>query len=166
VIVAGPSIVFTASPNIIGVGHSSTLHWSVPDATSVSLDHGIGPQPDTSSIDVSPESTTLYSLTAIGPSGLSESSVWVFVVPMPAITFTATPQSIQSGKPVMLMWNATNATNVFIDQGVGTVSLVGTKIVAPLKTTTYVMTATGMAGTTQSAVTVNVLPTRIHAVRH
>jgi hypothetical protein len=162
---SGPSITFIASPSMIGVGHLTTLSWSVADATSVSIDHGIGPQPNAASIEVAPESTTLYSLTATGPAGTMKSSVTVTVVPMPEITFTATPQSILPGTLVTLRWSTTNATSVFIDHGVGFVEAVGSLVVEPMTTTTYTMTATGLAGTTPATTTIKVAG-RIRAVRH
>lgn len=50
---------------------SATLSWSTIDATSCSIDHGIGAVGcnDTIILDASPDATTIYTLTAIGARG-------------------------------------------------------------------------------------------------
>jgi hypothetical protein len=163
---AGPSITFTASPDTIAAGQSSTLTWTVPDAASVIIDPGIGAQRSTGSIVVSPQSTTTYRLTATGSSGSSESSVTVTVVPLPEITFTTAPPSIAPGQQSMLSWNVKDATTVFIDHGIGSVDATGSRVVAPLATTMYTITATGLAGTSTASTAVTVMPPRNRAVRH
>jgi len=62
--------------------------------------------------------------------------------------FTATPESIEFGSEdvVTLSWSVTNATNVTIDQGVGTVSAKATTEVSPEETITYTLTATNSDG--------------------
>lgn len=71
--------------------------------------------------------------------------------------FTAQPPSIELGQNTVLRWGqVSNAAAVAIDQGVGSVSAPGSVIVAPAKTTKYIMTATGCGGQVQSAVTVTV----------
>ena len=55
---------FEASPPTIEPGESVTLSWNVSDATSVSIDHGIGTVPASGSMVVTPDVTTTYELTA------------------------------------------------------------------------------------------------------
>ena len=61
---------FSASPTSITSGNSSTLSWATSDATSVSIDNGVGNQTATSSgsVSVSPTQTTTYTLTATNSS--------------------------------------------------------------------------------------------------
>jgi len=67
--------------------------------------------------------------------------------------FTASPGSITPGGSSTLSWSTKNATNVTINQGVGTVSATGTTDVSPLETTTYTLTATNSDGKkTQSCI--------------
>ena len=70
--------------------------------------------------------------------------------------FTATPESISSGESSILSWSVSNATNVTIDQGVGTVSAKATTEVNPEETTTYTLTATNSDGQKTQACTVEV----------
>ena len=67
--------------------------------------------------------------------------------------FTASPTSIMLDSSSTLSWSTTNATNITIDQGVGTVSAIGTVEVSPEDTTIYTLTATNSDGQkTQSCV--------------
>jgi hypothetical protein len=57
-------------------------------------------------------------------------------------SFTAAPGEIVLESSSTLSWSVNNAQKVEIDQGVGVVSLSGTKSVTPNETTTYTLTAT------------------------
>jgi len=65
---------------------------------------------------------------------------------LPSILLIATPTSIMLDSFSTLSWITENATNVTIDQGVGTVSATGTMEVSPSETTTYTLTATNSTG--------------------
>jgi hypothetical protein len=60
---------FLASPTTITVGESSTLSWSVTDATTVTIDHGVGAVALSGTTTVSPITTTTYTLTATNAAG-------------------------------------------------------------------------------------------------
>src|SRR5574341_1194058 len=80
----GPPVItsFTASPNPITAGGSTTLSWgAVNNATSATIDHGIGGIATPGSTSVSPGSTTTYTLTATGCGGVATSQVTVTVNP-------------------------------------------------------------------------------------
>jgi PKD repeat protein len=70
---------FTASPASISAGGSSQLAWSVSNATSVSIDNGVGDVTTRSSASVSPTATTLYTLTATGAGGTKTATATVTV---------------------------------------------------------------------------------------
>jgi len=81
---------FEATPTIIDAGASSLLTWTVTNATSVSLDQGIGAIPlATTQKAVSPAVTTTYTLIATGAAGTKTAtkSVTVTVQAAPK-TFT------------------------------------------------------------------------------
>jgi len=65
---------FSVSPTEIDYGQSATLSWSVSNATSVSIDQGIGQVSSSDSRTVSPETTTTYNLTAINSDGQANKS--------------------------------------------------------------------------------------------
>ncbi|HTZ75616.1 MAG TPA: peptidoglycan-associated lipoprotein Pal [Candidatus Aquilonibacter sp.] len=78
--------------------------------------------------------------------------------PQPTVTINASPDTLSSGQSTTLSWSSTNATNLTIDPGVGSVSPQGTTPVSPTGSTTYTITATGPGGnaTASTRVTVNV----------
>ncbi len=71
-------------------------------------------------------------------------------------SFSATPSHIQRGDSLSLSWDVSNATTVFIDQGIGTVATAGSVEVSPEVTTTYKLTAIGGGTTVTAEVTVTV----------
>lgn len=78
--VAKPEInIFAAEPSTIERGQSSTLTWSISNATDMSLNQGIGAVQSKGSRQVFPSSTTTYTLTANGPGGSDTRSVTVEV---------------------------------------------------------------------------------------
>jgi len=77
-----PAITFTANPLTIAAGQSSTLAWTVTNATTAAIDAGIGAVALPSGTQVvSPTTTTTYTLTATGPGGSSTRAVTVTVNP-------------------------------------------------------------------------------------
>jgi peptidoglycan-associated lipoprotein len=75
---------FTAEPSSIERGQSSTLRWSVSNATDISIDNGIGTVDATGSRQVFPNNSTTYALTAKGPGGSASETATVNVtVPPP-----------------------------------------------------------------------------------
>ena len=75
----------------------------------------------------------------------------------PAIgSFTATPLTISAGQPVTLAWSVSGATTISIDNGIGYVTGLTSKIVAPVVTTQYTLTATNANGSRTASVSVTV----------
>jgi len=70
---------FEANPSNITEGNNATLSWSVSNATSVYIDHGIGQVNLNDSISVSPDSTTTYTITATNNIGTVTDSVTLTV---------------------------------------------------------------------------------------
>jgi phospholipase C len=152
-----PTAKLTAAPTTITVGNSATLTWSTTNATSVSIDNGIGTVAASGSTTVSPTMTTTYTLTVTGSNGTATATATVTVQGlMPTATLSANPSTITAGNTSTLTWTTTNATTVSIDQGIGAVSSSGTTVVSPTNTTQYTLTATGLGGTTTASTTVTV----------
>lgn len=83
---------FTAEPSRIDRGQSSTLQWSVSNATDMSIDRGIGAVQSQGQRQVFPADTTTYTLTVRGPGGSDTRSATVTVaapaVPPPPVVST------------------------------------------------------------------------------
>ncbi len=74
--------------------------------------------------------------------------------------FSNNPSTINSGGTSTLLWNVTGANSVSIDQGIGLVDVAGTRIISPITSTVYTISATNSAGTVtrSSLTTVNSAP--------
>ncbi len=83
---AAPQALISASPAVISAGATVTLSWIVQDATTISINQGIGTVTASGSRTVNPTVTTTYILTATGPGGTITTSVTVTVQ-----TSTGTP---------------------------------------------------------------------------
>lgn len=76
-----PSIeYFTANPESINRGESSTLSWRVTSVATVTIDQGIGIVSAKGTTEVSPEETTTYTLTAKNNDGQKSQSCTIEVV--------------------------------------------------------------------------------------
>lgn len=94
---AGPRIyAFTASTNWVMIGTPVTLAWQVTNATSLSIDHGVGlVSGATNSVSVTPLATTTYTLTASNEFGVRTALALVTVDPGAPI---ASPLSVATIK--------------------------------------------------------------------
>lgn len=154
---------FSADPEEIFRGGSSTLSWKVSNATTIEIDNGIGKVNAEDEKEVSPEETTTYTLTATNADGTTTKKCKVTVkLNLPKIEeFKTTPSTINYGDSAEMYWYVSNADKVEIDQGIGEVPatgpeenvIAGTKEVSPTETTTYILTATNKDGETEKSCT-------------
>ncbi|PIE89061.1 MAG: hypothetical protein CR997_13105 [Acidobacteria bacterium] len=150
---------FVANPAQISPGQTSELSWSVSGADTITIDQGVGNVSGSGTQNVSPASTTTYTLTAINSNGSSSAQVTITVSDpqAPVInSFTAVPSRIQKGDSSTLSWDVSGADSVSLSPGVGTVASSGFREVNPDATTIYTLSATNQAGTVHSEVTVTV----------
>jgi len=71
---------FSASPASVISGHSSTLTWSVKDATSVMITPDAGTVSATGTKEVKPSSATTYTIVASNGNGMRSKSVTVSIL--------------------------------------------------------------------------------------
>jgi len=71
-------------------------------------------------------------------------------------SFTGEPRSIERGQSATLRWSVGNATDISIDQGLGSVSANGSRQVFPSQTTTYTLSAKGAGSAETRSVTIEV----------
>ena len=148
-----------ASPANIILGESSTLNYQSQNATSVSINQGVGAVGLSGSVAVTPTASTTYTVTATGANNTTSScsiAVQVTAGPLPKIIqFSASPMSILSGQGSTLLWVVDNSTSQTITT-LGSVVAAGTASVSPAATTTYTLTATNAAGSVTATATVTV----------
>ncbi|UCH20978.1 MAG: RHS repeat protein [Deltaproteobacteria bacterium] len=80
VAVPAPEVTISANPASIKQGDSSTLTWSTDYADTCIMEPGIGNVDPNGSVLVSPQQSTVYTLTATGPGGTNSALVTVVVV--------------------------------------------------------------------------------------
>jgi peptidoglycan-associated lipoprotein len=88
---AQPTVTLSAAPSSIRPGQSVTLTWSSTNATSLTLDQGIGSVSPEGSNTVTPTSSVTYTITATGPGGSAQSTA--------RVTVTAPPPAETSSQP-------------------------------------------------------------------
>ena len=111
---------FTASPPIISSGGSSLLRWNVSNASSLTIDNGVGPVADHGTLVVSPPYSVVYTLTASNAYGYITQTLPILVSgggPPPAtfavtnVTAFASPPSYTGPCPYQFNFSGTITTN-------------------------------------------------------
>lgn len=175
VVTTPPAITITAAQSPLLYGGSTTIDWSVTNATACGWAQGFTPG---SSAPLSGSrstgqltAATTYELACSNPGAQTARSVTVGVLPAPnpVITgFVASPDAIQSGEITALFWGSANTTACSIDNGIGSVNLVelsGENTGALTETTVFTLTCDGAGGTVASkTATVTVLPPTVPVV--
>ena len=78
----------------------------------------------------------------------------------PTVTLQASSTFIQKGESVTLSWSSTNATQLTLEPGLGSVVPEGSTHVTPEDSTTYSITATGPGGKADASVRISVASAR------
>jgi hypothetical protein len=149
----------TAIPMNITQGQSSRLYYNTLNANTVTITPNVGSVGTNGNVEVTPATTTNYTITAANTAGTATCNVSVQVTPggAPRIErFSANPLNISAGATSTLVWQVEHATTVSISPAPGSVGLVGTQDVSPTQTTMYTLTATNSFGSVTANVTVNV----------
>ncbi len=76
----------------------------------------------------------------------------------PVVSFTANPEILQYQENSILSWNVINADTISIDNGIGSVTKIGSLKISPeVPSSTYTLTAVNLGGITQKQVVVTVI---------
>jgi hypothetical protein len=162
-------------------GENAKLSWNVRQADNVTIVSTIGAvQPAGGSLGLVEAAgsrefifpltgkTTLaqyvYTLTAVNEYGKVTDNATVMVMDAnqpPGIYFDVSSRQMHLGKGALLEWNVSRADDVTMDDGIAAPSACdasGQKIVNPLKTTTYTITASNKNGKSMKSLTLEVIP--------
>jgi peptidoglycan-associated lipoprotein len=97
--VPAPAISLTASPNAIEAGQSTTLSWTSSNATTVSIDNGVGTVESSGSRMIKPMTSTTYKAKATGPDGKTAvAEARVTVTAPQAISVSAVTPTVSDAK--------------------------------------------------------------------
>lgn len=151
-----PTLTITNSSPFICLGETSTL--TVNSSVSGSLFHWSNGA-TTSSITVSPTSSTIYMVTATSPEGcIGTAQTSVVVRPLPSLSITSSASEICNGASATLNVTSGIPGTTFLWSTGSTLPSIN---VNPSTTTTYTVTGTspqGCIGNTSSSIIVNPLP--------
>ncbi len=155
-----PSGSITATPDSLPqAGGTLTLRWTSNDATTATIDQGIGSVALSGSRSITVSVNTSWTLTLTGAGGTTQLKASVRVLPLPIGSFKASPDSLQAGGgSVTLQWATSGATSATIDQGVGSVAVSGSRSLTVTANSTWTLSLTGAGGTTQLKASVRILP--------
>jgi len=124
----------TANPSKIDCNQTTQLAWASNETVEADMS-GMSPVPTSGEKTVSPHQTTVYTLTASGPGGVTTPSTTVEVNPVVQSSLSASPTEVlyrRIGDKVIqqesttLSWSSTNSDTVLLEPG-GSVDLKGAK---------------------------------------
>lgn len=158
-----PTVTFSASPGSVALNGSSTLNWTSSNATSCTGSAGLagwpGTKPLQGSANVGPfVNTTGFTLACTGSGGTTQRNATVTVAPLPTITLSAAPTTVNSGQSSTLTWSSQNATTCTASGAwSGSKATSGSQTTGALTATSnYRLDCTGGGGTDGRNVTVTV----------
>ncbi|MBZ5602288.1 MAG: hypothetical protein LAO79_08280 [Acidobacteriia bacterium] len=144
---------FTATPDSIQAGQSSTLNWSVTGADTLMITPAPGSVTGTS-ISVSPNATTTYTLTATNAGGSVTATATVTVSIVTAVSVKVSPSSASAAVGTSRQFTATvtGATNTSVTWTAtgGTINSSGL-FTAGSTTGSFSVTATSVQDTSKTA---------------
>ena len=157
-----PSIALSVSSSSVTAGQSTTLSWSVTNATTCAAAGGwSGARATNGSISVSPTSTTSYTLNCSGAGGSDSKTVTLSVTPVsaPRLTFTSADTTVSAGGTTLLSWSSSNTASCTASGGwSGSRGTAGSQMVGPLTaSTTFTLSCSGPGGNVVRMLTVSTL---------
>lgn len=164
VVIPQPVCTLTASKTTVKSGESVTFTWTTQNALSATFTP-VGNVAVNGSLTLTftEPKTYTYTLRAIGLNGVVRNCpATITVLPKeeepknPSCDMWVSPSKIKKGEDALLSWESTNASTASIDNGIGGVSVDGSRTVSPSNTTTYTGSFTGYGKTVICKTTVTV----------
>jgi len=157
-----PVAAIHAASTSLNKGETTTLEWAAENAGKVVIEPYVGEVDPKGSIEVSPEESVTYIITAIGPGGevTAEAHIVVEDVPAPSVSLYLEDASVKRGGSTVLSWSSEHADTLAIEPDIGEVEVEGSRQVSPGKTTTFRARATGPGGTAEKDIVLKVLSSK------
>mgnify|MGYP001610693461 CR=1 FL=1 len=108
-----PTVSMTANPSTIDLGSLSTLSWSSTNATSCSIDQGIGAVAVNGTRPVSPSTNTTYTITCSGPTAPPAQSSAAVTVNQPPGNFNLNLSGSVACNSVPLSWTSSGGATAY-----------------------------------------------------
>lgn len=142
-------ILFSATPSEINLGDSTSLKWAIKNATTLTIDQGIGAIAANGSIELSPAKTIAYTLTATNAGGTVSKSVVIYVNPPPPPPTDTTPPVIknilalsETETQTVITWTTNEPSSSKVEYG--TTTGYGLTVTSDELTTTHSITLSGL----------------------
>ena len=159
-VVVNPTLYLTSSNNPLIRGQSTNISWSTSygqymQSATVT---GIGNVNTSGSSSIQPQSSGTYTFTVSWNGGSRSTSLQQTVYIPPQITAYFDTNTIVLGGNTRLWWSTSgDASTMTISPSIGATLLSSNAIVQPTLTTTYTLTANGVAGSTSEQLTLTVI---------
>ena len=148
---------FAASPDSLSKGQASILSWTALNFETLTLNPGESDVTSLTEIDVSPDRTTTYTLSAELDGVVVTRETTVVIDELPVInTFTLSDELIAPAENTTLAWDVSGADTVSIAPLPGAAAASATAVVSPAQTTEYILTATNGSGSVEATLVVTV----------
>jgi len=161
-VVPPPTVTLSSSSAWVKPIESFTLTWDSTGADYITLEMVTSDHlPSCGSRSFSLQSTATIWAVAHNRGGTASASVKVYVSSStpPTANIIANPSSILQGGSSTLNWTTAYASTITIDNGIGTIAANGSKVVSPVVTTVYTITAVHYSGYQVTAkATIDVIP--------
>jgi Tol biopolymer transport system component len=147
---------FRVTPRELAAGETFTLVWLARNATSCSIDQGIGAVDERGMMMLTATSSTTFTMTCEGLEGPATATAMVTVrIPAQITSFSADATSTFEAATTTLRWSTDHASACEITPDVGDVAVPSGEIaVVVSSTTTYALACTGWRGTVTEELTV------------
>ena len=159
-VVVNPTLYLTSSNNPLIRGQSTNISWSTSygqymQSATVT---GIGNVSTSGSSSIQPQSSGTYTFTVSWNGGSRSTSLQQTVYIPPQITAYFETNTIVLGGNTRLWWSTSgDASTMTISPSIGATLLSSNAIVQPTLTTTYTLTANGVAGSASEQLTLTVI---------
>ncbi|AMO43042.1 hypothetical protein R1080702_033 [Cyanophage S-RIM32] len=152
-----PTVTISLDKSSIIAGETAQLSWTVEGFVDTISVTGVSNPGASGTVNVSPNSSTTYTITASGAGGTSTESVTLTVYQPVVTDLTASPNPIVRGSSSTLSWTVSgDASSASIDQGIGPVLFNSSTDVSPTSSTEYTLSASGNGGSDTDSVTITV----------
>jgi hypothetical protein len=142
-----PTATFSASPASISAGQSATLSWTTTNASSVTIDQGIGTVAASGTRTVSPVSTTTFKVTATNSVGSVSANATVTVAATSStLTISTVAAKNITTTAATITWTTNLAASSRVDYG--TTTAYGKAVANPTMVTSHSVTLTGLSPST------------------
>lgn len=154
---------FNFNPEIIAKGAKTTLKWETVGSKSCIINPGNMDVASSGQMDLYPDEDKTYTLKASDEAKSCQANAQIYIASVSIDSFEAVPANVENkGDSVTLKWKTLYASNCAIDNGIGIVEDVGSRIIYPDNPVKYTLTCNGKNGPVQKTVEIETMWERVN----